>query len=325
MPEFDREVDWLSEDGAVGRVVDVERLPRERTGRDSLIASIATRQYGVVSRAQLLAAGISDGAITTRIRRFGLHPLHRGVYAVGHTALVPLAREMAAVLACGEGAVVSHRSAASSLWHLIDVIDDLIDITIPRSNRRRPGLRVHRSRMLGSDDTQVVRGVPVTSVPRTLVDLAETAPDRDLERAFDEAITRRLTTTASIGAAVQRLHGRRGTSRLQVLLDRNTEPAFTRSEAEERLLALIREAGLPPADVNGRVVGHTVDFLWRDDRLIVGVDGYRFHSTRTAFERDRKRDAELTAAGFRVIRITWRQLADEPLAIVARVARALGP
>jgi very-short-patch-repair endonuclease len=321
--ELAREVDWLAENGGVGRVVDVEKLPRERPGRDSIIADIATRQYGVVSRAQLLAAGISGGAITTRIRRFGLHPLHRGVYAVGHTALVPLAREMAAVLACGAGAVVSHRSAASSLWHLLDVIDDLIDITIPRSNRRRPGLRVHRSRVLDPEDIRVIRGIPVTSVERTLVDLAEGAPNRDLERALDEAVTRRLMTTASITAAVQRLHGRRGTSRLQALLERNIDPAFTRSEAEERLLALVREAGLPPPAVNGRVGGHTVDFVWRDRRLIVEVDGYRFHSSRTAFERDRVRDAELMSAGFRVIRVTWRQLENEPLTVLARLAQAL--
>jgi very-short-patch-repair endonuclease len=322
--EFDREVDWPAENGDVGRVVDIETVRRARPGRDSVIASIATRQYGVVSRAQLLAAGISDGAITTRIRRFGLHPLHRGVYAVGHTALVPLAREMAAVLACGEGAVVSHRTAASSLWHLLDAIDDLIDITIPRSNRRRPGLRVHRSRVLVPEDMQVVRGIPVTSVARTLVDLAEIAPDRELERAMDEATTRRLVTTASITAAVQRLHGRRGTGRLKALLDRDVEPAFTRSEAEERLLALIRQAGLPPPEANARIGRHTVDLCWHNRHLIVEVDGYRFHSTRTAFERDRVRDAELTAAGFRVVRVTWRQLETEPLAIVARVAQALG-
>jgi very-short-patch-repair endonuclease len=325
MTEFDGELDSLGKNGDVGTLVDLENERRAHPGRDALIASIATRQYGVVSRSQLLAAGISDAAITTRIRRFRLHPLHRGVYAVGHTALVPLAREMAAVLACGEGAVVSHRTAASTIWHLIDAIDDVIDITIPRSNRRRPGLRVHRSRTLHPEDTQVVRGIPVTSVARTLVDLAEDVSDRELEVALDEATTRRLTTTASLTAAVERLHGRRGTSRLNGLLERDGEPAFTRSEAEERLLALIRAANLSHPEVNARASRHTVDFIWRKQRLIVETDGYRFHSTRTAFERDRVRDAELTAAGFRVIRITWRQLEVEPLAIVARLAQALAP
>jgi very-short-patch-repair endonuclease len=325
MAEYRRELNSHAENGEVGPVVDCERVRRLGPGRDSIIAELATRQYGVVSRAQLLAAGITDSAITTRIRRFGLHPLHRGVYAVGHTALVPLAREMAAVLACGRGAVVSHRTAAGSVWHLLETIDDLIDITIPRSNRRRPGIRVHRSRVLDPEDTQVVRGIPVTSVPRTLVDLAEDSPERELERAVDEGITRRLVTTASITAAVRRLRGRRGASRLQALLKRDTEPAFTRSEAEERLLALIRDSGLPMPQVNAIVGQHTVDFVWRQRRLVVETDGYRFHSTRSAFERDRVRDAELIAGGFRVIRITWRQLEVEPLAIVARLAQALVP
>jgi very-short-patch-repair endonuclease len=320
--EFDRELDSVAKSGDVGTIVDRAAVGAG-AGRDALIADIATRQYGVVSRAQLLAGGIGDGAITTRVRRCGLHPLHRGVYAVGHTALAPLARQLAAVLACGEGAVVSHRSAAGAIWRLVDAIDDVVDITIPRSNRRRPGLRVHRSRVLDAEDTRVVRGIPVTSVPRTLVDLAEEVTDRELERAFDEALTRRLATATSITAAVHRLHGRRGTSRLRALLERDTEPTFTRSEAEERLLGLIRNAGLPPPQVNARIATHTVDFAWRDPQLIVETDGYRFHSTRTVFERDRIRDAELTGAGFRVIRVTWRQLETEPLAVLARLAQAL--
>jgi very-short-patch-repair endonuclease len=307
----------------VGIVFDVEQVRPPRPGRDWMIASIAERQYGIVSRAQLVAAGITDAAIATRIRRFGLHPLHRGVYAVGHTALPPLAREMAAVLACGVGAVVSHMSAATSIWHLLETVNEVVDITTPRLNRRRPGIRVHRSRVLDADDIRVVKGIPVTSVPRTLIDLAESRPGREVERAFDEALTRKLTTAAAMSAAIERLRGRRGTRRLQDLLERDTEPAFTRSEAEERLLAVIRGSGLPLPQVNTRVGRHVVDFAWREPGVIVETDGYRFHSTRRAFERDRERDARLTAAGFRVIRVTWRQLTEEPLAVVARIAQAL--
>jgi very-short-patch-repair endonuclease len=312
------------EKGEVGLVVDVGLVSPPEAGRDWVIAAIAERQYGVVSRAQLLAAGIGTGAIATRIARHRLHPLHRCVYAVGHTALPPLAREMAAVLACWPGAVVSHRSAGSAIWQLLEALDDVIDLTVSRrSPRRRPGLRVHRSRRLAPEDVAVVRGIPVTSPARTLADLAEDASDRDLERAFDEATTRRLVTTASISAAVVRLNGRHGTGRLRALQQRDTEPAFTRSEAEERLLALIRKADLPAPEVNALVARHTVDFLWRERRLIVEVDGYHFHSTRSAFERDRVRDAELIAAGFRVVRITWRQLAEEQLVVVARLAAVL--
>jgi very-short-patch-repair endonuclease len=319
-----RQLIWGTKRGEVGLIVDVGLVPPPRAGRDWTIAAIAERQYGVVSRAQLLAAGIGTGAIATRIRRHRLHPLHRGVYAVGHTALPPLAREMAAVLACWPDAVVSHQSAGGAIWQLLEPVHDVIDLTVSRTSpRRRPGLRVHRSQRLDPEDVAVVRGIPVTSVARTLVDLAESVSDRELERAFDEATARRLVTNASITAAVERLQGRRGTGRLKMLLDRDAEPAFTRSEAEERLLALIRKAGLPAPEVNPLVARHTVDFLWRDRRLIVEVDGYRFHSTRAAFERDRVRDAELIAAGFRVVRVTWRQLTEQPLTIVARLAQGL--
>lgn len=307
----------------VGIVVDFDEIKGSARGRDWVIAEIAGRQYGVVSRAQLVAAGIGPGAIETRIRRFGLLPLHRGVYAVGHTALVPLAREMAAVLACGPGAVVSHSSAAGAIWCLLDPLAGPVDITIPRSNRRRPGIRVHRSRLLEPQDRRVICGVPVTSPERTLIDLAETADGRELERAYDEALTQRLTSPSSMAAAVGRLRGRRGLARIEALVARDGEPAFTRSQAEERMLELARNARLPAARTNRRIGRHTVDFEWQAERLVVEVDGYRFHSTRSAFERDRRRDAELMAAGYRVIRVTWRQLESEPLAVVARIAQAL--
>jgi very-short-patch-repair endonuclease len=310
------------EEVEVGLVVDAAAVRPPRPGRDWTIATLATMQYGVVSRAQLLAAGISPGAIATRLNRHQLHQLHRGVYAVGHTALVPLAREMAAVLACGPGAALSHWSAAW-LWRLLALASGPIDVTVPRSNRRRPGLHVHRSRSLAPEDTKIHRGIPVTSPARTLLDLAEVASARELERAFDEALTQRLTTRPALVALVERSQGHRGTGKLRALVNRGEEPALTRSEAEERFLAILREAGLPTPEVNTYVARHLVDFLWRECSLVVEVDGYRFHSSRSAFERDRVRDAELDAAGFRVIRVTWRQLVQEPMAVVARIARAL--
>jgi very-short-patch-repair endonuclease len=301
--------------GDVGPVVDAAR-------RDRTIAQLATAQYGVVSRAQLLAAGISAGAIDTRLRAHRLHAIHRGVYVVGHTALVPLARELAAVLACGPGAALSHRSAAW-LWQLLEAEDGPIDVTVPRSNRRRPGLRVHRSRVLGREDVRTVRRIPVTAPARTLLDLAEVARDRELERAVDESIVRGLTSRAALAAALERANGHRGKGKLRGLLARGEEPAFTRSQAEERFLALIRSAGLPAPQVNVQVAGHLVDFVWRDRCVVVEIDGYRFHSSRAAFERDRLRDAKLSASGVRVIRITWRQLSEEPFAVVARLAAVL--
>jgi very-short-patch-repair endonuclease len=315
--------------GPVVLEMDGERGPQgrgglhpPRPGKDWMIAELATRQYGVVSRKQLLAAGIGPGAVETRVRRHQLHRLHRGVYAVGHTALVPLAREMAAVLACGPDSAISHRAAAVVL-RLLERPGALIDVTVRRSNRSRPGLRIHRSRALLPADVCWHEGIPVTTPNRTLVDLAETEPARDLERAFDEAITQRLTTYPSVSAAVERSRGRQGVSKIRELLARSMEPTLTRSEAEERCLALIREAALPAPEVNGVIAGHRVDFSWREEALILEVDGYRFHSSRSAFERDRRRDAELQAAGFRVMRVTWRQLTGEPIAVATRLARAL--
>jgi very-short-patch-repair endonuclease len=287
-----------------------------------MIATLATMQYGVVSRKQLLAAGIGPGAIETRLKRHQLHPLHRGVYAVGHTALVPLAREMAAVLACGPEAVLSHRTAAW-IWRILELAGELVEVTVTRSNRRRPGLIVHRSRSLRPADTQMHRGLPVTSLARTLLDFAEAATARELERAFDEAITQRLTTYPALAAAVRQANGHHGARAVRDLLARSEEPAITRSEAEERFLSLTREACLPAPEVNAQVGSHLVDFLWRECRLVVEVDGYRFHSSRTAFERDRRRDADLSAAGYRVLRFTWRQLVEEPVAVIARLAQAL--
>ena len=163
----------------------------------------------------------------------------------------------------------------------------------------------------------------MTAPARTLLDLATVATPRELERAFGEAVTQRLTSPASLVAAVDVAQGHRGVRRVRSLLASEEEPALTRSEAEERFLALLREADLPPPAVNAHVSGHVVDFVWHDRRVVVEVDGFRFHSTRFAFERDRRRDAELSAAGYRVLRVTWRQLRDEPLAVIARLAGAL--
>jgi very-short-patch-repair endonuclease len=168
-----------------------------------------------------------------------------------------------------------------------------------------------------------LHGIPTTTPIRTLLDLAETAPDRELERALDEAIVQKLAPRASLLAALQDAAGRRGAPRLSALLKRNDPPALTRSEGEERALALIRAAGLESPEVNVRVRGHLVDFLWRRRRLIVELDGYRTHSSRSAFERYRRRDAELAAAGYQVIRVTWRQVSEEPYSVIALLSQAL--
>lgn len=291
---------------------------------DRAVAEVAAAQDGVIARRQLAAMGLGLGAIDHRLRTGRLHRLHRGVYAVGHTALVPRARELAAVLACGPDAVLSHHSAAA-LWGLRPHHAGDVHVTVGRSGSRpRPGLQVHRTRFLDARDIRVRRGIPTTSPGRTIIDLADTFTDRELTRAIDEATTRGLAHRHEILATLERLGpGRRGSAQLAKILGRNDRPALTRSEAEERLLGLVAMAGLPRPEVNVRIHGHEVDALWRANRLVVEVDGYAFHSTRAAFERDRARDADLDAAGLRVLRVTWRQIVDEPYALIARMAQAL--
>ena len=291
--------------------------------KDRLIGDLAGRQYGVVSRSQLLAMGIGAGAIQTRVRRHYLHRLHRGVYAVGHLALVPLALEMAAVLACGPTATITHRSSAV-VWYMLPAIDGAdIDVTVLTGKGRRAGLRIHRTTRMSARDIRHFRGLPVTTPSRTVIDLAECVTDRELERALHEAITRRLLDARRLRAELDRYRGRRGISRLKKLLDNHGPSTLTRSAAEERFLGLLRSAGLPAPEVNVLVQGHLVDFLWRDQGLVVEVDGFQFHSSREAFERDRRRDAELQRAGLRALRVTWRQIVDAPYATLANVVGAL--
>jgi very-short-patch-repair endonuclease len=243
------------------------------------------------------------------------------VYLVGHAVAPPLARELAAALACGEGAVVSH-DWAGAIFGIRPPTSGPIDITIPScSTRVRPGIRVHRTRRLDAPDTCAHEGVPLTSPARTLLDLAEILPRKELQRAVEQAQILRCVRVDELHAIVARSSGFHGTSGLRSLLA--AEPALTRSEAERRLLELLRAAEIAPAATNARVGRHEVDFLWTAERLVVEVDGYAYHSNRAAFERDRARDAALQAAGYRVMRATWRQINSSPEALIARVARAL--
>ena len=290
--------------------------------RDRAIARLAARQHGVVTWDQLLRVGVSRGAIAHRLANGRLHRVHRGVYLVGHSVAPPLAAEAAAVLACPEGAVLSHQSAAK-LWGLCAVAGEQIHVTVVGHHRRHPSIRLHRTTCLESRDVVKRDGLPLTSPARTLLDLAEAVPGRELERALAEAVRARLVRPAQLTSLLARSPGRHGARVLRDQLDSREGPALTRSEAEERLLSLARAARLPRPELNVRVTGHEVDFLWREVGLVVEVDGFAFHSSREAFERDRLRDAELQAHGFTVMRVTWRQLVDTPEALVARLAAAL--
>lgn len=286
---------------------------------DARVMATAARQHGVVTTEQLAAAGLGPNAIARRVAQGRLNRLHRGVYMAASLP-APLTAEMAAVLACGPTAVLSHHAAAA-LWGLRARRDGDIDVTVAGERpRRRPGIRTHRARRL--EDRTVHQRIPVTTAARTLLDLAPLLPQAQFDRTLEEAQVQRLVTPPALDAVVVR-SGHRGAGHLRAALQRMREPALTRSEAEARLLALIRAAELPAPRTNTIVLGFEVDLLWPSQRLIIEVDGFAFHSTRRAFERDRVRDARLQAAGFRVIRVTWRQIVDTPHAVAARIAAAL--
>jgi very-short-patch-repair endonuclease len=289
--------------------------------RDRAIAAIAARQHGVVTRGQLLAAGISRQAIQHRLSQRRLHPLHRGVYLVGHPVSPPLASEMAAVLACGEGSVISHETAAA-IHGFRSSGEGPIDVTVlSRSRRPRPGIRTHTTGTFEPGDVRRHHGIPITSPARTFLDLAAGLRPNELRRALEDAQVRRVVTASTIRLRLERSPHRPGAPLLLSLLDGT--PLLTRSEAEARLVELVRAADLGPSASKTRIGRHEVDFLWRRERLIVEVDGFTYHGSRAAFERDGVRDAELQAAGYRVMRITWTEIESRPEAVIARLAQAL--
>jgi very-short-patch-repair endonuclease len=293
--------------------------------RDQKIAMIAAAQRGRVSSRQLHAAGISKGVISRLVRRGVLLPLLPGVFAAGHRAPTEFGPETSALLAVGREAVLSHHTAAR-LWGLrASAADDAeVHLLVRGGSGSSPaGIRLHRTRSLERRDVRIRHRLPVTSPARTLADVAGGLTDRQLEFAFDQAVTSGIVRPAEIVEVASRMPGRRGRARLRALAEAERAPSLTRSEAEERFLALIRSAELPEPEINVRIHGYEVDFLWRAQRLVVEVDGYRYHSTRRAFEHDRRKGATLQAAGLGMMRITWRQLEREPFAVIARLAAAM--
>jgi len=296
--------------------------PRGRAGTDSIANDLAMRQHGIVTRRQLLDAGISSGVVDRRVRARTLRAVHPGVYRVGPVAAAH-SLEMAAVLACGDAALLSHLSAAA-LWEMLPVAlaGGAVDVALGNGHRRPSGVRVHRLGTLRPDHVTTRAGIPVTVPARTLFDIARQVSLRTLEQAWGQALALRLATPAEVDRLLAPLRGQPGSLSLRAIVGL-AHPGRTRSEAEERFLALVRRARLDPPTTNTPVAGYEVDFLWPRERLVVEIDGFAFHASAASFERDRRRDAELTGAGMRVIRVTWRQLADEPEAVLARLVRAL--
>lgn len=290
---------------------------------DRAIAWVAGQQLGLIRVTQLYLAGLTRGEIAGLIRRGNLHRMHRGVHLVGHPVLLPGARELAAVLACERATVVSHRSALA-LWGLVTESGDDVQVTVVGRNcRSREGIRVHNADQLDARDRRFCRGIPATAPARSLLDFAAEASSGELERVIAEAYALRLMTETELQKAIDRAPYRPGVAALRAELRREAGPRFTRREGEGRMLKLLRDAQLPQPLTNVRVAGFEADFFWPDEKLIVEFDSYQFHGHRAAFERDRRRDQAHVAAGYTVIRVTWRQLTEEPLTVIATIARLL--
>jgi very-short-patch-repair endonuclease len=264
---------------------------------------------------------VTDAALDTWVRRGRLHVVHRGVYAVGHRVLRVDGRRLAAVLACGPGAVLSHRAAAAH-WELLAFSGSLVDVTAPATRHGVPGVRLHRSRSLDARDATHHQGIPITTVARTLLDVAATVQSHLLERALAQAERLQLYDHRAITDVIARSNGHRGVATLAGATAR--EPKWTRNEREAHFLTLVRDAGLTEPLVNeafdapdhGRC---EPDFHWPAYRLIVETDGWETHGTRAAFEADRRKDAALVAAGYVVLRFTWREVRDHPQTVADRL------
>jgi very-short-patch-repair endonuclease len=289
------------------------------------ITAIARLQRGRLSRRQLLAAGIGSRAIDRMLSHGLLRREHRGVYAVLDVGPLPLARETAALLACGERAVLSHRSAAA-LWGLAAQRDGPVSITIACSERgrKRRGITLHRVGELHPRDVRIHQQLPVTSPARTLLDFAAVATTREVERALDEAlVVLKLVTKEQLADVIERVRNHPGAPVLKRLLETRGPATITQSEAEELFLGLVRQAGLPAPQCQVQIAGYTVDFYWPEHRVAFEIDGYLFHTSRRSFDRDRSKDAAVKAADVDPNRVSRDQVKHEPLKVATYVAAAL--
>jgi very-short-patch-repair endonuclease len=281
-----------------------------RSASRETVWSFARRQHGVVSHGQLVDLGLGRRAIQHRVATGKLHPVARGLYAVGRPELTRHGRWMAAVLVGGPGAALSHRSAAA-LWGIASEGPGPIEISVPvNSERRCPGVHVYRRASLKPPDVTERDRIPVIAPVLTLVELAGSGYDH-LERAVNEADRLDLVDPETLREALERYRGRRGVARLRELLDRRTF-RLTDSELERLFLPLAAQAGLPAPLTRQHLNGFRVDFLWPDPRLVVETDGLRYHRTPAQQARDRLRDQAHLAAGFTPLRFTHEQVRYEP-------------
>jgi hypothetical protein len=305
-------------------VTEVDRAIRlETRSRDRVIADLARTQHGVVAHWQLVALGLGPDAIQRWVRNWRLHRIHRGVYALGHRAVSSLGYAMAAALAYGEGALVGYRSA-SWLWDVLDDTRQVIDVVAVAKRQGRRGICFHSTASLHPDDVAERHGIPVTSLARTLLDIAEVVPRRRLVYALERAEKARVFDLNEIQALMARSRGRRGLKALTAAIRAIEPEALYSHDGLERLfIDFCRRRGLDLPAMNASVEGFTVDALWPDRKLIVELDSWEHHKSRRSFEEDRRRDALLGFAGYRIVRVTAHMLRTGPSGLAAQLSERL--
>jgi very-short-patch-repair endonuclease len=287
------------------------------------VAALANRQQGQVARRQLVRMGVGRGAIRYGLRCGRIVETFYEVYAPGGRALPALWREMGATLTCGDGAFVNGRASLVA-WGVWSRPEPLIDVTVPYDrNPRRAGVRLHRRKGIDRRDVTELDGVPVATPAFALFEIATDLTFDDFERAFDDALTKRVMRLAEAQDTLARHASQPGARLYSEFALPEHGLQITASRAEQLMKAIIRPSGLSMPESNirrGRIIP---DFYWRGEKVIVEIDGYRTHGTRRAFEADRARDAKLAAEGWIVIRFTWRQLENEPALVLTRLAQTL--
>lgn len=286
------------------------------------LAALAEKQYGVVSHRQLEVLGYSIAAIQRAVSAGRLHRVDRGVFAVGHPAVPPHGIGLAAVLGAGDGAVLSHESAAW-LWGLLPSFPRPPHVTVPQRGHPKASARIHHSTILETDDLAVYEEIPTTAVPRTHLDLAATVNTWLLTSAIERAERRGLLDIVATEVLLKRCGRHRGRRKLSTAIQIYRAPIFSRARSERLLRALIQDAGLPIPVFNTFVAGYEVDAYWEAARFAVEVDGWDAHRTRSAFERDPVRHEDLLLAGITCIRVTARRIEREPHAVATRLAQHL--
>jgi very-short-patch-repair endonuclease len=295
---------------------------RDKGRTHHALAELAEGQHGVVSARQLVELGYSRNAIAYAKASGRLRHLHRGVYAVGHKPITWHSRCLAAALSCGANAVASHRSAAW-IWGLIRYRPDSFDVTVPvRRRHTRSDLRLHYGRLTDADRA-VHERIPVTAVPRTLLDLAAILPGERLDRALERSEELGLFDLRPMDDLLARAGGHPGVGALRRALALYRPPPFTRSSLERRFLEIVRQAGLPTPSTGYNVAGYELDAYWPAHRFAVELDVYETHGSRASFESDRLRQENLKLRGVEMIRVTGPRLDREPKVVIERVATLL--